>query len=46
MSLYPALDVRDVDPDLALAAVDDWSPVAAESSGPFITIFFSTARSA
>ena len=44
MTLYPALDIRGADPDLALAASDDYAPVAAESTAFGIRIFFSTAR--
>lgn len=44
MTLYPALEIRDVDPDLALAAVTDASPLAAEAVGDAIVIYFSTAQ--
>ncbi len=43
MTLYPALAIRDADPDLALAAVIDASPLAAEAVGDAIVIYFSTA---
>ena len=43
MTLYPALDIRDADPDLALAAVIDASPLAAEAIDDAIVIYFSTA---
>lgn len=44
MTLYPALEIRDVDPDLALAAVTDASPLAAEAVGDAIVIYFPTAQ--
>ena len=51
MALYAALSVAGIDEDLALAAVDDWSPVAASASGGDgtpgtaaggVTIYFAT----
>jgi ribosomal protein L11 methyltransferase len=42
---YPALDVRGVDADLALAVVDDFAPTAVEDCADGVSIFFtSTAR--
>jgi ribosomal protein L11 methyltransferase len=41
--LYPALDVDGVDPDLLLAAVDDFQPTGVEERGPdALTVFFAT----
>lgn len=40
MSVYAALHVADADEELALAVVDDWSPVAATTGDDGITIFF------
>ncbi|MGE3955271.1 MAG: 50S ribosomal protein L11 methyltransferase [Vicinamibacterales bacterium] len=40
MSRYPALDVRGVDPDLVLAAVDDFSPTAVEDLVDGVSVFF------
>jgi ribosomal protein L11 methyltransferase len=37
---YPALTVAGVDPDLALASADDFSPTAADQETTSITIFF------
>jgi ribosomal protein L11 methyltransferase len=39
---YPALDVRDVDADIVLATVDDFSPTAVEETADGVSIFFST----
>jgi len=39
---YPALDVRGVDPDVVLAAADDFGPTAAEDLPGGLSIFFST----
>jgi ribosomal protein L11 methyltransferase len=40
---WPALDVRGVaEPDLVLAAVDDYSPTAAEERGDVLRIFFTS----
>lgn len=44
MTLYPALDIRDADPDLALAAVIDASPLATETAGEALVIYFPTAQ--
>lgn len=44
MTLYPALDIRNADPDLALAAVSDAAPLAAESAGDAFIIYFATAQ--
>lgn len=44
MACYPALDIRGVDSELAVAAVDDCSPVAVEDRDGSLTIFFSSAR--
>lgn len=41
--LYPALLVSGVDGDFALAAADDYAPVAAQSDAAGITIFFASA---
>ena len=41
---WPALDVRaPADPDLALAAVDDFAPAAVEERDDVLRVFFSTA---
>jgi ribosomal protein L11 methyltransferase len=42
---YPALDVRTAAPDLLLAIVDDFAPVAVDESGGMVRLFFSTAAS-
>lgn len=42
MAHYPAIRVSGVDDDLALAAADDFAPVAAQSSDGGCTIFFAT----
>src|SRR3954471_3438315 len=39
---YPALDVRGVDPDVVLAAADDFGPTAVEDLPGGLSIFFST----
>ena len=39
---YPALDVRHVDDDVLLAAVDDFSPTALETHDSHVTIFFTS----
>jgi ribosomal protein L11 methyltransferase len=39
---YPALRVTGLDDELALAAADDYAPVAAQSSDGAFTIFFAT----
>jgi ribosomal protein L11 methyltransferase len=38
--LYAALDIRQVDGDLLLAAVDDYSPTAVEERDGCLTVFF------
>src|SRR5690242_3464999 len=43
MRSVPALDVRDADCELLLAAVDDFSPTAVEERPDACRIFFSTA---
>ena len=43
MAAYPALDVRGVEPDFVLAAVDDFGPSAAELHDDGVTIFFTEA---
>ena len=44
MTLWPALDVRAVsDPDLVLAAVDDFQPAGAEERGDALRVFFASA---
>ncbi len=43
MSLYAALRVTPADDELALAVVDDWSPVAATTGDDGVTIFFGAA---
>jgi ribosomal protein L11 methyltransferase len=40
MRSYPALDVRGADPDLVLAAVDDFAPSAVEDLADGVSIFF------
>jgi ribosomal protein L11 methyltransferase len=40
---WPALDVRGSEPDRILAAVDDFSPTAAEERGDTLRIFFGSA---
>lgn len=42
MARYPALRVTGLDEELALAATDDYAPVAAQSSDGACTIFFAT----
>lgn len=42
MAYYPALRVTGLDEDLALAATDDYAPVAAQSANEVCTIFFAT----
>lgn len=44
MALYPALTVSGADDDLALAVVDDYSPLAASTSDNGVTIFFASAE--
>lgn len=41
MTCYPALTVAGIDPDFALAVIDDFSPSAADQRTESITIFFS-----
>jgi ribosomal protein L11 methyltransferase len=43
MALYPALCVAGADEELALAASDDYTPIAAEPTADGVTIFFPTA---
>jgi ribosomal protein L11 methyltransferase len=43
VALYPALDIRGVDLDLALAAATDASPLAAETSDDVLVVYFSSA---
>ncbi len=45
MKDYPALDVRTASPDMLLAIVDDFAPVAVDESGGMVRLFFSTAAS-
>lgn len=40
---YPALDVRGADPELVLAAVDDFSPTAVEDLADGVSVFFTSA---
>jgi len=42
--LYPALDIRGDNPDLLLAAVDDFSPTAIEERDDAIRVFFTNTR--
>lgn len=42
MTTWPALDVSAADPDLVLAAVDDFSPLAGEEREASFRVFFST----
>lgn len=42
MARYPALRVTGLDEELALAATDDYAPVAAQSADGAFTIFFAT----
>lgn len=43
MASYPALDIRGLDDEVALALVDDFGPLAAEADDEgLVTIFFST----
>src|SRR5690606_4247907 len=44
MASYPALLVTGIDGELALAAADDWSPVAADAREDGITIFFASSH--
>jgi len=45
MRSWPALDVRAADSGLLLAAVDDFSPTAAEERGDGLRVFFATPES-
>jgi ribosomal protein L11 methyltransferase len=46
MTQWPALDVRGFsEPDLVLAAADDFSPTAAEERGDALRVFFASATS-
>ncbi len=45
MKDYPALDVRTASPDLLLAIVDDFAPVAVDETRGMVRLFFSTAAS-
>jgi ribosomal protein L11 methyltransferase len=45
MKHYPAIEVRDADADLTLAAVDDFAPIAVEERDDSVRIFFSTPAS-
>jgi ribosomal protein L11 methyltransferase len=40
--LWPALDIRNADPDLVLAAVDDFAPTAVEELADGVTVYFPT----
>ena len=42
MPNWPAVDVRALDPDLVLAAVDDFSPVAGEERATGLRVFFAS----
>jgi ribosomal protein L11 methyltransferase len=42
VALYAALHITGVDDDLALAAADDWRPVAAEGSAGGLMIYFAS----
>jgi ribosomal protein L11 methyltransferase len=44
VGLHPALDVRGVDGELALAAADEYVPTAAEEHDGSVTLFFGDAR--
>ena len=44
MKTYPALSVRGVDPDVAAALVDDFSPTAIEPRDDEVRVFFTSAR--
>lgn len=44
MARYPALEIHAVDPDLALAVVDEHAPVAAEEHEDGIRVFFARAE--
>lgn len=41
---YPALDIRRADPELVLAAVDDFSPTAVEDLPDGVSVFFTSAE--
>lgn len=43
MKTYPALDIRTNAPDLVLALVDDFAPVAVEERETAVRVFFATA---
>jgi ribosomal protein L11 methyltransferase len=40
--LYPALDIRNADSELVLAAVDDFAPTAVEETADGVTVYFPT----
>jgi ribosomal protein L11 methylase PrmA len=44
MALYPALEIHALDPELALALVDDFMPAAAEERDDGVRVYFTHAR--